>query len=289
MADTGEQLGNAEQARFWNEEGGASWVELQDRMDTQLAPIGDAALELADARPGEHVLDIGCGCGATTLALANAVGREGAVIGFDISTPMTDLARQRANALGLTWAHFRVGDAQVAKLASAHFDLLFSRFGVMFFADPVAAFANLRAAAKAGGRLAFVCWQKPALNEWASIAGKALAAVLAPQAPVDPLAPGPFAFADPGRTQQILADAGWTDVGVDPFELETALGGTTDFDEAVDLSLRIGPASRAIGAFPEQRGPARAAVAEALRPHYREGEGLRLKTACWLVSARRAD
>lgn len=276
---------NTEQARFWNEEGGSSWVELQARMDAQLAPIGDAALALAAAKPGEHVLDVGCGCGATTMALAAAVGPTGSVSGVDLSEPMAKLARQRAASAGFDHVTLDVLDAQSASLPQATFDLLFSRFGVMFFADPVAAFANLATSMKSGGRLAFACWQKPSLNEWSAITGQALATVLPPQPPVDPLAPGPFAFADPDRIRQVLGNAGWAEVTVEPLESKMQLGGTTDFDEAVDLSLRIGPAYRALKLFPALHAPARQAIANALAPHYESGVGLSLAAACWLVSA----
>ena len=277
---------NPEQAKFWNDLGGQEWVALQDRLDRQLAPLGEAAIAVADPQPGQTVLDVGCGCGATTLTLAAAVGPAGSVRGLDISAPMTEVARARAAAAGLDQLDVEVGDAQDASLATGSYDLVFSRFGVMFFADPVAAFANLRAAAKPTGRLAFVCWAKPSENAWSAVTGRALMAVLPPQPVPDPLAPGPFAFADPERIRQILGDAGWQDIAIEEYRRTLQLGGSTDFDEIVDLSLRIGPASRALlGADDALRSAARDAIVEALRPLH-GADGVLLDGVCWIVSAR---
>ena len=277
---------NTEQARFWNEEGGAAWVALQDRMDRQLEPLGLVGLKVADAKAGEHVLDVGCGCGGTTLLLAAAVGTRGSVRGVDISAPMAAVANERAAKAGYAHMQVEVLDAQTAELPSGEYDLVFSRFGVMFFADSGAAFANIRSSVKPGGRLTFVCWQKPSLNDCLSISARALVEVLPPQPPVDPLAPGPFAFADPDRVMSILTDAGWTGVAVQPHEQLLQVGGVTDFDATVELSMRIGPASRALANFPDLREPARRAIADAFRPHFQPEKGVMLGSAVWVVTAR---
>jgi hypothetical protein len=164
--------------------------------------------------------------------------------------------------------------------------VVFSRFGVMFFADPARAFANLRMATKAGGRLAFVCWQKPAANEWNAVPARAVQALLPPAPPPDPMAPGPFAFADADRVRTILTTAGWDGVDVAPLLTTVQLGGTVDFDEAVHVSMNVGPIGRAMNALPaDQRPPVLAAVRGALRPFHVEGEGCLMGAACWIVSA----
>lgn len=279
---------NAEQERFWNEQGGKEWVALQDQLDRQLAPFGEATLEAAAARPGESVLDVGCGCGATTLALAATVGSTGRVLGLDISAPMAELARQRGAEAGYVHMEVEVGDAQDAPLPGGAFDLVFSRYGVMFFVDPVAAFANLLGATKPGGRLTFVCWSNPQENAWATVSGRALVAVLPPQPTLDPLAPGPFAFADSARVRQVLTDAGWRDVDIAECRRIVQLGGTTVFEDAVDLSLRIGPTARALAGAEnaELRPAARAAISDALRP-YQTADGVMLEGVCWIVRAQR--
>lgn len=280
---------NPEQAKYWNEHAGAEWVALQDRMDRQLGPLGDAALEAAAPQPGDAVLDVGCGCGATTLQLAAAVGNGGSVHGLDISGHMTAVAASRAAEAGLGNTTFTTADAQDAALAADAYDLIFSRFGVMFFADPVAAFSNLLSAARPGGRLAFVCWQKPADNAWSAVAGRAVMSVLPPQPVPDPLAPGPFAFADPERIRSILTRAGWSNIATDPCVRSLQMGGSANFDEVVDVSMRIGPASRAlVGAEPELRSLVVEAIRAALEPH-RTPAGVFLSGVCWIATARRAD
>ena len=156
---------NAQQVEYWNTQG-ARWVEVGPRIDAQLEPLGLATIERAAVRVGERVLDVGCGCGQATLQLAERVGATGSVLGSDISEPMLARARERAGEAGLENVEFRQGDAQTEPFPESHFDLIFSRYGVMFFADSEAAFANLRVALRPGGRLVFVCWQELGKNPW---------------------------------------------------------------------------------------------------------------------------
>ena len=198
--------GNEAQIEYWNGAVGEHWAAFQPVLDKALAAISDAALAFAAAKPGERVLDIGCGTGTTTYALAKAVGPGGSVTGVDISRPMLAAARARG-----TGVNFREGDASVQLFHPTH-DLVFSRFGVMFFDDPVAAFANIRKAVAPHGRLAFVCWRSVQENLWASVPIAAALPLLPPQEPADPLAPGPFAFADSERLKDILSKAGYRNV-----------------------------------------------------------------------------
>jgi SAM-dependent methyltransferase len=277
---------NEEQERYWNEDGGPRWVELAPFLDRQLAPLGDAALAAARPMPGDAVLDVGCGAGATSRALAEAVAPGGLVLGVDISAPLLAAARAQAATGADSEVSFRQCDAQEADLGADRFDLVFSRFGVMFFGEPAAAFSNLRYAARPGGRLAFVCWQKPADNGWSAVPARAVMHLLPPTPPPDPLAPGPFAFANPERVRAILAAAGWSDVAVTPLLTTISLGGTPDFEEAVQVSLNVGPVGRAVNALPaEQRPAVLTALRDALRPFHMEGQGCILEAACWIVTA----
>jgi hypothetical protein len=157
----------------------------------------------------------------------------------------------------------------------------------MFFAEPAVAFANLRRAARPGGRLAFVCWQKPAVNEWSAVPARAVQPLLPPAPPPDPLAPGPFAFANPQRVRAVLESAGWADSAITPFETTIQLGGTADFDEAVHVSVNVGPVSRALATLPaEQRPPVLAAVRNSLQPFFEDGKGCTMGAASWIVTAR---
>jgi SAM-dependent methyltransferase len=232
----------------WQDAAGRRWAELQERTDAQLDPLGRAVLECVRPRPGERALDVGCGAGQSTLELAELVGPPGSVVGVDVSEPLLERAKERVKTAGI--ANIELVLANAATFSSAApFDLIFSRFGVMFFEQPVAAFAHLRALLVAGGRLGFVCWQALELNPWAHAP---LAAVqrLRPEHPLvellQPGKPGPFALSDAALVERILGQAGFGDVSVVPSEVEVALGGARTLAEAVDYALQIGPAARFI-------------------------------------------
>lgn len=274
---------NPDQSRYWNEQAGPKWAALQRPLDAQLEPLGSAAIAALDLRPGERVLDVGCGAGATTLALAARVA-PGEVVGLDISQPLIDAARARV--ADRSHLRFELGDAQTTRFA-APFDVVYSRFGVMFFADPVAAFTNLRAALRPGGRLGFVCWRAMADNPW-STAPLTAALPLLPSPPPPPVpgAPGPFAFADGDRVRQILADAGFADITVTPHDEPMVLAGD-GFEATVDTTLQIGPLGHALaGAPPELRAAVRAAVRDVLARHLGP-RGVTLMSGTWQVHARR--
>lgn len=276
-------MSNAAQVEYWNSKVGETWTRFQEALDRSFTPLTAALLGLAAPADGEHVLDIGCGTGEISLACDVAVGEEGTVLGLDISRDMLARARSRAEEL-LSEAEFREADA--ASFAEEDgFDLIISRFGVMFFDDPVAAFANLRARLAPGGRLAFACWQPAERNLWATLPLTVLADLLPPQPPADPHAPGPFAFADPDRLGGILEAAGWRDVTIHGFEFGMVTGdGDDPVAAALSFALRIGPAARAVAeaGVDEQ---ARALLAPALAAHLRDG-AVALPAACWLVEAR---
>ncbi|MDF2901645.1 MAG: SAM-dependent methyltransferase, partial [Phenylobacterium sp.] len=189
---------NADQIAYWNNAAGETWAALQDRLDRQIEPLGLRAIEAGAPQPGERVLDIGCGCGQTSFELARRVGPSGRVLGVDISAPMLEVARQRAAGAAAN-VSFIEADAQTHAFQNGGFDLAISRFGVMFFDDPTAAFRNIGAALRPGGRLSFVCWRPMLENAWMATPLFAAMPLLPPLPPPDPAAPGPFAFADPER------------------------------------------------------------------------------------------
>jgi SAM-dependent methyltransferase len=276
MVDTS----NAAQVEYWNNATGPTWAELQAPLDRQLAPLGRLAMAALAPRPGERILDVGCGAGETTLALAEAVMPGGAVVGADISRPMLEVARRRA--AGRNDISFLEADAQAQDFGAGSFDGVFSRFGVMFFADPVAAFANLRRALKPAGRLAFVCWRRPDENPIMTLPMQAALAHLPAPEPSDPDAPGPFRFADPEKVRRVLSDAGFKDVATTPHDVKVGAG---DLDTVLMLALRVGPLGRMLRENPDRTEQVVEAVRGALAAH--DGaDGVKLGSATWVVTAR---
>jgi SAM-dependent methyltransferase len=236
-------------------------------------------------RAGDRVIDVGCGCGTTTLALAERVTPSGSVLGVDVSAPMLARARERAAARGLDHVRFVAADAQTHRLPEGGSDAIFSRFGVMFFADPTAAFTNLARALVPGGRVAFVCWQAATENPWVMVPLMAIAGVVTLPPPPAPGAPGPFAFADADRVRSILDGAGLREVRIEPCTPPVVMPG--GLDEGVTFATEVGPTSAALrDAPPDVVTKARAAVREALAEHV-TSRGVALASAAWVVSARR--
>lgn len=282
MSAHSQASGNADQIEYWNGAGGEKWLARHDRMEPQLAPLGLAAIDAAAPGPGERVIDIGCGTGTTSLRIADLVGDRGLVLGVDVSEPLIEAARH--NASGRTNVRFVLGDASQQKLEGG-FDLLFSRFGVMFFADPAAAFRHLRAALKPGGRLTFVCWRPFKENDWAFLPFMAAVPHLPPIERPAPNAPGPFAFGDGQRVKSILQEAGFADIGVKPLDRTMHLGDSVD--DAATFASDTGPISRVLGnASPEQQQAAIGAIRQMLDKRQAEGKSLALPAACWIVTAR---
>jgi SAM-dependent methyltransferase len=275
---------NADQITYWNATVADTWIALHKRLDAQIGPIGEKALDRLAPQAGERVLDIGCGCGHTTLELARRVGPSGAVTAIDISKPMLAIAARDAAEAGLQHVSFIDADAQIYSFAPGSFDAVFSRFGVMFFADPVAAFANLRAALSPGsGRLAFVCWRELKDNQWMQVPAAAGMQHLPPQPRPDPEAPGPYAFADPERVKRILAQAGFVEIETAPYDTKVNLG---PLDSAIEQAVRIGPLGRLLNEHPD----AVDAVVETLRQtlsQFNSETGVTMDAAVWIVTARR--
>jgi SAM-dependent methyltransferase len=275
---------NADQIKYWNEISGAKWVKLQPVIDEQIRPLGRLAMERAALRPGERVLDIGCGCGETTRELARRVAPGGRVTGIDISAPMLDRARQLSESEGAA-TRFELADAQIHAFAPASADVLFSRFGVMFFTDPTAAFANLRRALAPRGRLAFVCWQAFPENAWMAVPMLAALQHMPPPPIPAPGAPGPFSFADPARVRGILEGAGFHRVQLEDVRETLTIGGGAGADETTEFMLQMGPTGAALrDADSTLKARVALAVREALLP-YATPEGIRMTSASWIVTA----
>jgi len=274
---------NADQLAYWNGPGGDRWVARQEQTDLTLAPVAKALLALAAPRAGETVLDVGCGCGSTTLAMARAVGPSGRVNALDISEPMLAVARARAKTAGVANVDWRLGDAATAALDP--FDLLASQFGVMFFGDPVAAFANMRRAARPGARLAFACWRTLAENLWVEVPLQAVYRHVPPLPKPEPGAPGMLALADPARVTRVLTDAGWAPPRLDKLDMMMDIAAGRGLDEAVDQAVMVGVVNSALrGQPPDAVAAATAALRRALEPHV-QGRSVRLPGAVWLVSS----
>jgi SAM-dependent methyltransferase len=266
---------NADQEAFWNGEAGTKWAHGQDRLDAMLAAFSSELLRHADIRKGEHVLDVGCGCGGSSVEISKL---SAVVTGVDISRPMLERARIRSRDIT-----FLEADASVLHF-SPTFDVVVSRFGVMFFADPIAAFTNLRSALKPTGRLVFVCWRDWRENEWVRIPISAVRPHLPQQPSPNPDEPGPFAFADLARVRRILTQAGFDQISIMPFDAPMSLGST--LDDAISHIQDFGPVSRMLStATQSEKASATNALHQALAP-FSEKTPLTLNGAVWIVTAK---
>jgi SAM-dependent methyltransferase len=237
----------------------------------------------ASVRRGEAVLDVGCGCGATTATLGELVGTSGRVVGLDLSAPMLDRALQTITA---PHVELVLGDAAAVQLPEGRFDLLFSRFGVMFFEDPVAAFAHLRGALRTTGWISLIVWQPLEANGWVTIPSKAVADLVELPSLGGPEEPGPFSLGDANHLRARLSTAGYADIELADEKLELTVGGDLPLDEAATFTVEHGPLRRALADAPDAiRSGAVERIARALAP-YETSYGVRLPAAVWVVTAR---
>ena len=281
---------NATQIEFWNGETGQNWVSHDALMEAMLQPLGEAVMDSLSPKPGEHVLDIGCGCGHTALSLADRVGAEGSVTGVDISAPMLAVASQLAaeHNAGHKSVQFLEADAQTHRFTPERYDAAFSRFGVMFFEDPVAAFTNIRASLRPSGRLAFCCWQPRAVNPFMTVPAMAALELLPAPPEIPPRTPGPFAFEEADYVAEILAEAGFEHVAVTPLRQPLTFGRGMSLEDIVERLVEIGPIAQMVRDAPEDlQQPVRDKVVDAVAPFYQAGAGMTLEGQFWLVTAKR--
>ena len=275
---------NETQIEHWNGDEARHWIDEQDRYDRQLAPFATELLRTAAIGPADRVLDIGCGCGGTTMIAA----RDAAdARGFDISAPMLDHARTRAAAVGVANVQFERGDVQTHPFEPGSFDVAISRFGVMFFDDASAAFTNIARALRPGGRLAFVCWQDLGRNDWLLVPGMAAAQHVPLPELGPPGGPGMFSLAEPDLVRVLLQSAGFVDIDITAFEVPMLVAGGGSVDETLEFLLATGIGHATLAQADD--GPAALAVdavREALAPHH-DHDGVRLGAATWVVRARR--
>jgi len=271
----------------WQGENAQPWLDVYGQTDRMLEPLGQAALSALDPRAGEWILDIGCGAGTTVLQLAERVGQAGGVWGIDVSELLLARARERCSEAALSNAQFVLADAATHAFERS-FDGLYSRFGVMFFAEPGAAFTHLRKALRAGGRLAFVCWQALELNPWALLPLQAVLSAVPQASPPEILQtdkPGPFFLGDRARIHAALQAAGFVDIQIAARTQPIHLGGAETLEAALEYSLSLGPAARTLRELdPKWLPTARDALRDVLAPHTSE-RGTWMDASVFVVTA----
>jgi len=274
---------NVDEIAYWNGPGGQRWLKRQPSLDALLAPVAAILLDRAAPSVGEFVLDIGCGCGAMSFALARRVAPTGHVLGVDVSSLLLERARQLSpKELPV---EFALSDATMHAFEPGRADLLCSRFGLMFFADPARSFANLRRGLRAGARLAFTCWRQARENPWMMLPLQEAYRYVPRLPEVGPEDPGPFSLADERRVRRILELAGFTAVDLEAIDLRLDLANGRGLDAAVDTALDIGPASRALDNQPADLRQAAAESIRAALARHQVGASVPLPAALWVVTA----
>lgn len=272
---------NTEQSMLWNGLAGRAWVDARQVLDRLFLKMEDMLVEAVSATCATAVLDIGCGTGSTTLAVARRLGTRGRCVGVDISDPMITAARRRAASDG-TGASFLLADAQMHTFEPASFDMIISRFGVMFFEDAVRAFKNLRTSVKDGGELRVLAWRGAAENAFMTTAERAAAPLLPGMPARQPDAPGQFAFADPHRVRHILEEGGWIGVDIRPVDIACTMAEP----DLLAYLTRLGPLGRILCEVDERtRAQVLQTVRAAFDPFVR-GTEVHFDAACWMVAAK---
>ncbi|MFV2002775.1 MAG: class I SAM-dependent methyltransferase [Paracoccaceae bacterium] len=276
--------GDHDQKTYWSSDPGQKWIENEDQLDNMMQSVSDRLMVRGAPGPGERVLEIGCGTGALAIEIARKVAPDGTVLALDISQPMLERARERGGAAGLSNLKFALADAQSHALVPGGFDILLSRFGVMFFADTVAALANLRVGLRPGGRLCFACWGPVSGIPWFTIPREVATARLGTPAPPEPDAPGPLRFADSAPVLAMLREAGFADCRAELETIDMCLAG----DLAAALASTVGPAARIMQEFSASEQDRAAIVAELADrfAQYAVGEAVCFPAGIWFYTAR---
>ena len=279
---------NKSQIEFWHGDTGRNWVAYDALMEAMLKPIGETVLDVFQFLPHARALDIGCGCGHPTLSLATRIGPGGSVTGVDISAPMLSVAREltATNEHKGASINFLEVDAQVHPFEPENFEHVFSRFGVMFFEDPIAAFRNIHHALTASGTLAFCCWQSRTVNPFMTVPAQAALELLPPPPEMPPRAPGPFAFAEPDYVDSILSQSGFSNIDITSLSHDLVFGAGLPLSEIVEHLVKIGPIAQMVRDAPDAlQQPVRERVATALTPFFTENGGINLEGNFWQVTA----
>jgi len=277
-------LANPDMRNYWNGDGGLNWIRFQSQLEKSLMPFGKQAISTAMIALDETVIDVGCGWGDTSIELAQQVGPKGHVLGIDISNLILEQAQNRLDASSLNNIKFECVDAESHQFDMMKLDVVFSRFGVMFFNNPVVAFRNIYGALKPGGRLIFICWQSIKENQWVNLPQEIVIQYVE-IASVDPDAPGGFAFGDSTRVLGILDAAGFVDINVEPYKTKITVG--ENLDEAIILLSHLGPASSVIE-NPDLDGEIKNRILNDLRnalEFYKSLQGIELDAATWIFTA----
>jgi len=279
---------NKSQIEFWNGDTGRNWVAYDALMEAMLKPIGETVLDVFQFLPHARALDIGCGCGHPTLSLATRIGPGGSVTGVDISAPMLSVAHEltATNEHKGASINFLEVDAQVHPFEPGNFEHVFSRFGVMFFEDPIAAFRNIHHALTASGTLAFCCWQSRTVNPFMTVPAQAALELLPDPPEMPPRAPGPFAFAEPDYVDSILSQSGFSNIDITSLSHDLVFGAGLPLSEIVEHLVKIGPIAQMVREAPDAlQQPVRERVATALTPFFTENGGINLEGNFWQVTA----
>ncbi len=275
---------NKNQKDFWSGKGGDIWVERQNAMDTMLSPLGEAALNKLNLNEGENVLDIGCGCGHTTLNIAKRISPDGQVTGLDISEPMLKRAKESANEMSISNASFNCVDVQTDDIGEEVYSAAFSRFGVMFFEDPIAAFRNINKSLITGASLSFVCWQSPALNPWQSLFIEAVKKYVDLPSP-PPRSPSPFAFMESEYVSSILEESNFQNIMIEGHEAEVNMFSGRSLSDSVKDYISINPVVSGMlkDSTEQEKTEIINSAIEAFSPYY-SAKGLMFPSATWLVT-----
>jgi ubiquinone/menaquinone biosynthesis C-methylase UbiE len=275
---------NKNQRDFWSGKGGDIWVERQNAMDTMLSPLGEAALNKLNLNEGENVLDIGCGCGHTTLNIAKRISPDGQVTGLDISKPMLKRAKESANEMSISNASFNCVDVQTDDMGEEVYSAAFSRFGVMFFEDPVAAFCNINKSLITGASLSFVCWQSPVLNPWQSLFIEAVKKYVDLPSP-PPRSPSPFAFMESEYVSSILEESNFQNIMIEGHEAEVNMFSGRSLSDSVKDYISINPVVSGMlkDSTEQEKTEIINSAIEAFSPYY-SAKGLMFPSATWLVT-----
>ena len=277
---------NIKQRQFWSGAGGDVWVNKQREMDIMLNPLGDRVIERLDLKSDSKIIDIGCGCGATTLEIAKKI-TQGEILGVDISEPMLDKATETAKEMSLSNISFEVKDVQMDVMPQNYFDIAFSRFGVMFFEDPFEAFKNIHSSLKEDGLLSFVCWQNASLNPWQSLSIQVIKEFLDLPAPA-PKSPGPFAFEDKTYLEDILRESGFKGLEILDNQEDIVMFSGKSIREACEDYLTINPVVTEM--LKNSKPELTEEILEALVikfSNFHQNDGLLFPSATWIVTAKK--